>query len=149
VGLLNVVAVCVGSFRTVCAATLWLIDGLSVGTTFKDSFLGSQKTRCNCITQTSQVMPVNDTDTKDTQQSAYCATCRQHCSWRTYSKCIGSPFDQRLAGLFACTVQPYSVLRHTEILWQFDKLRVQQNCIAKYRVCTYLFAILNKLFFNA
>jgi hypothetical protein len=60
-----------------------------------------------------------------------------------------SPFDQKLAGLFACTVQPYSVLRHTDILWQFDKLGVQQNYTEKYRIFTYLFVILNKLFFNA
>ena len=90
-------------------------------------------------------MPVNDTETKHTPQSAYCATCRQHCSCTTYSKRIGSPLNRRPAGLFACTVQPYSVRRHTEILWQFDKLRVQQKCIGKYGTFTYLFVILNKL----
>ena len=67
VGLLTsvrtLVAVGVGSYRTVCAATWWLLDSLPVWTTLKDSVLGSQKTSWNCIRRTSQLMI---TDTKQT-----------------------------------------------------------------------------------
>ena len=138
------VAVCVGSFRTVCTATQWL----SVWTTLTDSV----QTRCNCITQRSQVMPVNNTDTKPTHktirilphvQAVLLLQNVQQMHWLS--------IRPRPAGLFACTVQPYGVPRHTQILWQFDTLRVQQNCIGKDRTLfLLLFVILNKLlFFNA
>jgi len=94
-------------------------------------------------------MPVNNTDTKPTHktirilphvQAALLLQNVQQMHWLS--------LRPRPARLFACTVQPYSVLRHTQILWQFDKLRVQQNCIGKDRTSfLLLFVILNKLSF--
>lgn len=97
-------------------------------------------------------MPVNLTDTKPTHktirilrhvQAALLLQNVQQMHWLS--------LRPRPAGLLACTVQPYSVLRHTQILWQFDTLRIQQNCIGKDRTSLLLlFVILNKLlFFNA
>jgi hypothetical protein len=116
----SAVAVCVWSFRTVCTATQWL----SVWTTLTDSV----QTRCNCITQRSQVMPVNNTDTKPTHKTIRILPHVQAvCSCRTYSKCIGCPFDQ---GQQDCSPAPCSLTAYCDthkfsgssIHWEFSRI---------------------------